>query len=89
MTTPITVSLGDLPLQCLHRWERERGNQIFLTQPIGGGAVQDITWIQAADQVRRIAASPTGCRRRAGQRAVGWPSSVKTARTGFWRTWPF
>lgn len=55
MTLPITVSPADLPLQCLYRWERERSNQIYLTQPTGGGAVQDITWREAADQVRRMA----------------------------------
>ena len=56
MTAPITVSPADLPLQCLYRWERERANQTYLTQPMGGGNVQDISWHAAADQVRRTAA---------------------------------
>ena len=55
MTAPITVAAADLPLQCLYRWEHERASQVYLTQPIGGGQVQDITWLQAADQVRRAA----------------------------------
>lgn len=55
MTEPVNVSPSDLPLQCLYRWEQERGDQIFLTQPMGAGQVQDITWAQAADQARRIA----------------------------------
>ncbi len=54
--TAITVSPSDLPLQCLYRWERERGSQIYLSQPMGGGVVQDITWAEAAWQVRCMAA---------------------------------
>jgi long-chain acyl-CoA synthetase len=45
-----------LPLQCMYRWERERRERIFLTQPFGGGNVRDWTWGQAADEVRRMAA---------------------------------
>jgi long-chain acyl-CoA synthetase len=56
MTAPILVTASDMPLQCLYRWERERADRVYLTQPIGAGAVQDITWRDAADQVRRIAA---------------------------------
>ena len=55
MTAPITVSTDDLPLQSLYHWERERANEVYLTQPTGGGQVQDITWREAADQVRRAA----------------------------------
>ncbi len=55
MTDPVHVALTDLALQCLYRWEREQPQQVYLTQPLGGGAVQDITWAQAADQVRRMA----------------------------------
>jgi long-chain acyl-CoA synthetase len=46
----------ELPLQCMNRWERERGGRIFLTQPFGGGHVRDWTWSQAAGEVRRLAA---------------------------------
>ncbi len=46
----------ELPLQCMYRWERERAERIFLTQPFGGGNVRDWTWSQAADEVRRMAA---------------------------------
>ena len=35
---------NDLPLQCVYRWERERADDIFLTQPFGGGQVRDWTW---------------------------------------------
>ena len=73
MTSPISVTPGDLPLQCLYRWEHERGNQIYLTQPIGGGTVQDITWGEAADQVRRMAG---------WLQAQGWPAGSKVAIIG-------
>lgn len=46
----------ELPLQCMYRWERERAQRIFLTQPFGGGNVRDWTWSQAANEVRRMAA---------------------------------
>jgi long-chain acyl-CoA synthetase len=45
----------ELPLESLYRWERQRGERIFLTQPIGRGFRQ-WTWTQAADEVRRMAA---------------------------------
>ena len=73
MTEPINVLPSDLPLQCLYRWERERGDQIFLTQPMGAGQVQDITWAQAADQARRIAS---------WLKAQGWPEGSRVAIIG-------
>jgi long-chain acyl-CoA synthetase len=45
-----------LPLQRLLHWERQRGGDIYLTQPIGGGNCQEFTWAQAVDEARRIAA---------------------------------
>ena len=45
----------DLPLQCIYRWERERPQHIFLTQPFDGGKIRDWTWSQAMNEVRRIA----------------------------------
>ena len=73
MTEPITVSPADLPLQCLYRWERERASQVYLTQPVGAGAVQDITWQDAADQVRRVAT---------WLQAQGWPEGSRVAIIG-------
>ena len=55
MPPAITVTPSDLPLQCLYRWEKDRAAAVYLTQPLGSGAVQDLTWHQAADQVRRMA----------------------------------
>jgi long-chain acyl-CoA synthetase len=73
MTAPITVSASDLPLPCLYRWERERTNQVYLTQPTGGGRVLDITWREAADQVRRAATWLA---------SQGWPEGSRVAIIG-------
>jgi long-chain acyl-CoA synthetase len=73
MTAPITVSTDDLPLQSLYHWERERANEVYLTQPTGGGQVQDITWREAADQVRRAATWLA---------AQGWPEGSRVAIIG-------
>jgi long-chain acyl-CoA synthetase len=73
MTAPITVSSSDLPLQCLYRWEHERADQVYLTQPTGGGQVLDITWREAADQVRRAATWIA---------AQGWPACSRLAIIG-------
>lgn len=73
MTAPITVSAADLPLPCLYRWERERTNQVYLTQPTGGGRVLDITWREAADQVRRAATWLA---------SQGWPEGSRVAIIG-------
>ncbi|HRD85498.1 MAG TPA: AMP-binding protein [Rubrivivax sp.] len=54
MSTQITPD--DLPLQRAYRWEKERADTIFLTQPMGGGVVRDWTWSQAMDEARRVAA---------------------------------
>ncbi|MFN0163718.1 MAG: AMP-binding protein [Burkholderiales bacterium] len=53
MTTTITAA--DLPLARAYRWEKERANEIYLTQPMGGGVVRDWTWAQAMDETRRMA----------------------------------
>ena len=71
--TAITVAPNDLPLACLYRWERERANQIYLSQPMGGGVVQNITWAEAVGQVRRIATWLL---------ALGWPSGSRVAIVG-------
>jgi long-chain acyl-CoA synthetase len=40
----------------LYRWERERGGQVFLTQPYSGGRVREWTWAEAIGESRRMAA---------------------------------
>jgi long-chain acyl-CoA synthetase len=52
---PGNLSADDLPLQRIYRWERERPEAVFLTQPYGGGKVRDWTWGQSAAEIRRIA----------------------------------
>ncbi len=46
----------DLPLPRVYRWERERGERIFLTQPFEGGKLREWSWAQAAREARRMAA---------------------------------
>jgi long-chain acyl-CoA synthetase len=65
---------GDpLPLQKFYGWERERGDDLFLTQPGEGGLVRNITWSEAGDEVRRMAA---------WLQAQGWPNASKVAILG-------
>src|SRR5438105_4179365 len=52
----MSITADELLLQCVYRWERERADRIFLTQPLGGGVVLDWTWGQAVDEARRMAA---------------------------------
>ena len=73
MTNSIKLSKDDLPLQRFYRWEKERADKVFLTQPIGGGAVRDITWAQAGDEVRRMAT---------WLQAQGWPAGSTVAILG-------
>ena len=73
MTQSITVSPDDLALQCFFRWERERADKVFMTQPLGGGAVQDITWSQAGNEARRMATWIN---------AQNWPAGSKIAILG-------
>lgn len=73
MTEAVNVSPSDLPLQSLYRWERERADQIFMTQPMGAGQVLDITWVDAAEQVRRMAT---------WLKAQGWPEGSRVAIIG-------
>ena len=59
-----------LPLQRLHRWERERGDQICMTQPLGGGATRDFTWAEALGEARRMATH---------LKSFGWPPGTHVA----------
>jgi long-chain acyl-CoA synthetase len=45
-----------LALQRMYRWEKERADRVYLTQPMPGGATKEYTWRQAMDEVRRMAA---------------------------------
>jgi long-chain acyl-CoA synthetase len=50
------VDTSDLLLQRALRWERERADRVYLTQPLGGGRIREYTWAQAMDEARRMAA---------------------------------
>jgi long-chain acyl-CoA synthetase len=69
-----TIAADHLALQRLYHWERTAGNEVTLTQPMGGGAVKDYTWAQVGDQVRRMAAFL-----KAKGAAEGWPADAKVA----------
>lgn len=45
-----------LPLQRVYHWEHSRAHEIYLTQPMQGGAVRDYSWAQAVGEARRMAA---------------------------------
>jgi long-chain acyl-CoA synthetase len=49
------ITEPDLPLQLAFRWERERADRKFLTQPFGGGQVRHWTWAQAVAEARSLA----------------------------------
>jgi long-chain acyl-CoA synthetase len=56
-----------LPLQRAYRWEKERADKLFLTQPVNG-EVQQWTWAQAMDEARRVATFIN---------AQGWPAGSR------------
>src|SRR3990167_6924690 len=65
-----SVAPDTLALQRLYHWEKAAPDRIALTQPMGPGAVQDFTWGQVVDQVRRMAAH---------LQAQGWEPGSKVA----------
>ena len=64
------VKPESLALQRLVHWERSAPDRIALSQPMGAGVVRDFTWVQVADQVRRMAAH---------LKAQGWEPGSKVA----------
>ena len=50
-----TMAPEMLALQRLYHWEKTSPDRVAFTQPMGGGRVQDTTWGEVADQVRRMA----------------------------------
>lgn len=50
MTTPKTL------LEGAYHWERTTPDRVYMTQPLGGGAVKTYTWKQTLDEARRMAA---------------------------------
>ncbi len=50
------ITPGDLLLERVFRWERERGDELYMVQPLGGGKVREYTWKSAVGEARRLAA---------------------------------
>jgi len=44
-----------LPLEQVYRWEKAKADDIYLTQPMGNGVVQEYTWSRAVGEARRMA----------------------------------
>lgn len=44
-----------LPLEQVYRWEKAKADEIYLTQPMGNGVVQEYTWSRAIGEARRMA----------------------------------
>ncbi len=63
------IAEADLALQSIYRWERERADRVFLTQPLGG-KVREWTWREAVREARSIAAY---------LRAQGWEPGSRVA----------
>lgn len=59
-----------LALQRLYYWEKSSPDRVALTQPMGGGVVQNYTWAQVGDQVRRMATH---------LKSQGWEPGAKVA----------
>ena len=69
-----TIPADSLALQRFYHWERSLGARVALTQPMGAGVVQEFTWQQVGDQVRRMAAHL-----QAQGQAQGWEPGTKIA----------
>lgn len=70
-----TVSMTNqknLALTKFLHWESTQPNKVFLTQPLGNGAVQTWTWAQAGNEVRKMAGWLTEQGWPKGSRVVIW-----------------
>jgi long-subunit acyl-CoA synthetase (AMP-forming) len=50
------IDRSELLLERVYGWEKEVPDRVYMTQPLGGGAVRDYTWRQTVDEARRMAA---------------------------------
>lgn len=50
------IEAKDLVLENVYRWEKECPQRVYMTQPMGGGALREYTWAQTVDEARRMAA---------------------------------
>ena len=50
------IERNDLVLERAYQWEKQRPDEIYMTQPTGRGGVRDYTWATTMDEARRMAA---------------------------------
>ncbi|MEY4514957.1 MAG: hypothetical protein RLZZ450_7079 [Pseudomonadota bacterium] len=50
------IEPSDLVLERAYTWEKQRPNEVYMTQPTGNGAARTYTWAQTLDESRRMAA---------------------------------
>lgn len=50
------IDASDLVLDRAYAWEKNTPNTLYMTQPIGNGAVVEYTWAKTLDEARRMAA---------------------------------
>jgi len=50
------IEPSDLVLERAYTWEKQRPNEVYMTQPTGGGSVRTYSWAQTLDEARRMAA---------------------------------
>lgn len=56
-TREVKINTGiPLPLERFYHWEKHNPSKICFTQPMGNGEILDITWQEAGQQVRAMAA---------------------------------
>jgi long-chain acyl-CoA synthetase len=54
--TKVEISSADLPVERVLNWAARRPDQVFLTQPLAGGKLDEFSWARVADEARRMAA---------------------------------
>jgi long-chain acyl-CoA synthetase len=47
--------MGKTQLDHVYEFEKDKGSDVWLVQPMGGGAVKEMTWATAVDEARRMA----------------------------------
>jgi long-subunit acyl-CoA synthetase (AMP-forming) len=51
----MTSKTTPLALEYVYKWEQEKANDLYLTQPLGNGDVQEYTWAEAVTEARKMA----------------------------------
>jgi long-chain acyl-CoA synthetase len=50
------IEPSDLVLERAYTWEKQRPDEVYMTQPTGGGGARTYSWAQTLDESRRMAA---------------------------------